>query len=192
MTRTCGPITGGWMRAASLDMKMESSLCPSSLCLDKKPVRTCKHCDNGGCSSEVYSTNVPYSSVCGRIIAYKIGTTDGYSHRYTNKFDGISLTNTGSNIHVWTFFAAPEELFDNYHVVCLCMNPNNSQIKPVPSYYGNHYFCDTVPQMATRDPLVFHLEDPLWDGAGCEDANQCCSFNNPPWFYRELPKLIDK
>ena len=31
-------------------------------------------------------------------------------------------------------------------------------------------------------------DDPLWDGAGCYKAgNTCCSFNNPPWFYKQLP-----
>ncbi len=36
----------------------------------------------------------------------------------------------------------------------------------------------------------FHSDDPLWDGAGCGGVNECCSFNNPPWFYRELPTTI--
>ena len=30
--------------------------------------------------------------------------------------------------------------------------------------------------------------DPLWDGAGCEAPNNCCSFNNPPWFHKQLPQ----
>ncbi len=30
--------------------------------------------------------------------------------------------------------------------------------------------------------------DPLWDGAGCGPLNTCCTFNNPPWFYKELPE----
>ena len=28
--------------------------------------------------------------------------------------------------------------------------------------------------------------DPLWDGAGCGDTNNCCLFNNPPWFHKQL------
>ena len=30
--------------------------------------------------------------------------------------------------------------------------------------------------------------DPLWDGAGCGGQSTCCSFNNPPWFYKPLPQ----
>ena len=28
----------------------------------------------------------------------------------------------------------------------------------------------------------------LWDGRGCISSNPCCSFNNPPWFYKQLPQ----
>ena len=34
---------------------------------------------------------------------------------------------------------------------------------------------------------VFYGDDPLWDGAGCGPLNTCCSFNRPPWFYKQLP-----
>ena len=33
----------------------------------------------------------------------------------------------------------------------------------------------------------FYGDDPLWDGAGCGPQNTCCSFNTPPWFYRQPP-----
>ena len=32
----------------------------------------------------------------------------------------------------------------------------------------------------------FHPNNPLWDGQGCGRLNTCCSFNNPPWFMKEL------
>ena len=38
---------------------------------------------------------------------------------------------------------------------------------------------DSVPQ--TLQPA-----DPLWDGKGCGPTNTCCSFNNPPWFIKNL------
>ena len=36
-------------------------------------------------------------------------------------------------------------------------------------------------------------EDPLWDGVGCGSASTCCSFNNLPWFMRDLlaPGITD-
>ncbi len=33
-----------------------------------------------------------------------------------------------------------------------------------------------------------YYDDPLWDGVGCGPLNTCCTFNNPPWFYKELPE----
>ena len=63
------------------------------------------------------------------------------------------------------------------------MNPGAS-ITPPPKFIGNHYFCDTGAIKARR--CIFYEEDPLWDGSGCKGENECCSFNNPPWFYRKL------
>lgn len=37
---------------------------------------------------------------------------------------------------------------------------------------GNDYFCDAE-------------EGPIWNG-DCTSFNTSCSFNNPPWFYKEL------
>ena len=31
-------------------------------------------------------------------------------------------------------------------------------------------------------------DDPLWDGQGCGGTSTCCSFNNPPWFCKQLPQ----
>ena len=38
----------------------------------------------------------------------------------------------------------------------------------------------------TGDWNRFHPEDPLWDGMGCGPSSTCCSFNNPPWFLKQL------
>ncbi len=47
-----------------------------------------------------------------------------------------------------------------------------SVIQPVKAFFRNGFF---------------YGGDPLWDGAGCGPLNTCCTFNNPPWFYKELP-----
>ena len=69
---------------------------------------------------------------------------------------------------------------------CACINPSlASHTHPPPEYVGDHYFCDT----GSRDGVIHgstYTSDPLWDGAGCEGENECCSFNSPPWFYRDL------
>ena len=64
------------------------------------------------------------------------------------------------------------------------MNPRNKRIRP-PPYLGNQYFCDAGSVAKVTRPTVFYTH-PLWDGQGCSGSNQCCSFNSPPWFYREL------
>ena len=43
-------------------------------------------------------------------------------------------------------------------------------------------------EFKTTHPLYLYSNDPLWDGDGCTAPNPCCSFNNPPWFYKQLPQ----
>jgi len=34
-------------------------------------------------------------------------------------------------------------------------------------------------------------KDPLWDGEGCgPTSTDCCQFNNPPWFCRQLNETV--
>ena len=35
--------------------------------------------------------------------------------------------------------------------------------------------------------MKLYEEDPLWDGQGCSSSSTCCSFNNPPYFTKQLP-----
>ena len=36
-------------------------------------------------------------------------------------------------------------------------------------------------------PGYVFLNEPLWDGDGCYvEDNECCSFNNPPYFSKQL------
>ena len=43
-------------------------------------------------------------------------------------------------------------------------------------------------RISTQHKNFFYECDSLWDGAGCGPLNTCCTFNNPPWFYKELPE----
>ena len=59
----------------------------------------------------------------------------------------------------------------------------------VPSFVGNDYFCETgVPPGQRFNNSVFYADDPLWDGQGCGPTSTCCTFNNPPWFCKQLPQ----
>lgn len=119
------------------------------------------------------------------MIAYQIGSPDSYNPRYSRGLDGVILTYGYPDVNVWAFVATLSETFRS-QFLCSCINPNDTSIPVAPPFIGSHYFCDTAPRKAnTRKPL-FYADDPLWDGAGCEGDNACCTFNNPPWFYREL------
>ena len=102
--------------------------------------------------------------------------------------DGVSLTVGNPRRHVWTFAAALGEISIDPRLICPCINTDRaSQATPPTAFVGNDYFCDTGSERRSQ-PNVFYSDDPLWDGAGCEHQNMCCSFNNPPWFYKQLPE----
>ena len=196
MTWSCGNITGGWMRVGELDMTNSSTQCPSGLrqCTDSN-IRTCtRNSSSSGCSSvTLYTSNIYYSRVCGKIKAYQFGTTDAFGYNLTNidrnYVDGVSLTHgrPGQRRHIWTFAAALDETTRSSISKCPCTNINTANnTTPPPSFVGNDYFCDTGSSGAAD--YTFYSDDPLWDGAGCGPLNTCCSSNNPPWFYKQLPQ----
>ena len=187
MIKSCGGVTGGWMRVAELDMTNSSHQCPSGL-MERiySGKRTCVRIETaGGCSSanNFITPGVEYSHVCGRVIGYQYGSTDAFiggtsaDSRYV---DGVSLTHGHPRRHIWTFAAAQDEV-GSFN--CPCTNTN--QAIPSPIFVGNDYFCDTGSE--ERHQKIFYGDDPLWDGAGCGPLNTCCSFNTPPWFYKQLP-----
>ncbi len=99
--------------------------------------------------------------------------------------DGITLFYGNPSQHIWTFVAAQSEVA-HPSSNCPCTNINQtSRAGSPPAFVGDDYFCDTGSHDAAIDNL-FYGDDPLWDGAGCGPLNTCCTFNNPPWFYKEL------
>ena len=195
MTRSCGGITGGWMRVAELDMTDNTTQCPDSLELRTTPLRTCRTSNtiSGICSSDMFSVDgVLYSKVCGRIRAYQVGVTNAFfSNLNIDTFyvDGVSLTHgSSSKQHIWTFASALSEDDQAPIAKCPCTNTAISSMAiPPPSFVGDDYFCDTGVDTG-RSLEAFYNDDPLWDGAGCGPQSTCCSFNSPPWFYKQLPQ----
>ena len=186
MTRSCGGVTGGWRRVAELDMTDSSHQCPSSLQQrTDSNKRTCG-IPSPGCFSVTFSTaTLEYSKVCGKITAYQYGLPDAFRG---GSVDGVSLTHGNPREHIWTFVAAYDEVSTSPDKNCPCTNTNTaSQASQPPAFVGNDYFCDTG-SSGTALQGVFYGDNPLWDGAGCGPLNTCCSFNNPPWFYKQLPQ----
>ena len=195
VTRSCGGVTGGWMRVAHLDFNDTSTSCPSGLRerVDSG-IHTCGiESSEAACPSVMFSTSgVEYTKVCGKVIAYQYRSSDAFGSNGrglnptidSNYVDGVSLTHghTPRN-HIWTFAAALDEYGPSMENLCECSHTQLPGTSP-PSYVGQDYFCDSGSRRAS---FIFYGDDPLWDGAGCGSNSTCCSFNNPPWFHKELP-----
>ena len=196
MTRSCGNITGGWTRVAELNMTNSSHQCPSGLTLrtESDPnIRACVTASTVGCVSIPIDIPYSYSRVCGRVIAYQVGNTNAFhgSHRThaidSNYVDGISLTHHNPREHIWTFAAGLRENgVDHGESICPCAgNPGAAP----PPFVGDDYFCEAgVEEHLESNTSTLYSNDPLWDGRGCTGTNLCCSFNDPPWFYKQLPQ----
>ena len=194
MERSCNGVGGGWMRVGFIHMTDPSNTCPLGLMnITEDSHRLCTTEFHTGCSSTLFSVlGIQYSQVCGKIIGYQQKTPDGFrpfsnsqdtiDHSYV---DGISLTH-GSNPreHIWTFVVALHEHSDFADAVCPCTDTRPTDDPAVPSFVGQDYFCDTGSE--DRFENIFIDDDPLWDGAGCGQYNDCCSFNSPPWFLKEI------
>ena len=184
------------MRVVELDMTDTTTQCPDSLELRTFPLRTCRIeiSNEPTCSSDMFGVEgVRYSKVCGKIRAYQVGTTNAFDSRNpsidTYYVDGVSLTHGSSpRQHIWTFASAINEDNLSADSKCPCTNTAiSSMVPPPPPFVGEDYFCDT----ATNSGLferAYYITDPLWDGAGCGPQSTCCSFNSPPWFYKQLPQ----
>jgi hypothetical protein len=198
MTRSCGGVTGGWMRIAALDMRDTRQRCPDVL--TQRPyapnLRTCSSPgEAAGCTSPSLifpASAIPYSKVCGSVIAFQYRAMNAFRDYYDSRgtltlndayVGGVSITHGTPRQHVWTFVAARDELVTHYLSGCECLGRG----RPAPPYVGNDYFCDSGSR--NHVAATFYGDDPLWDGAGCDSVgNSCCSFNNPPFFYKQLPQ----
>jgi hypothetical protein len=111
------------------------------------------------------------------VVAFQTGSPDGFGVRNGEPalsgdyVDGVSLTHGNLSQHIWTLAAA---LPRNAQSLCSC---NGSSPLPL---VGNDYFC-------SADGIT----TPLWQGPDCVMSSlppTCCSFNDPPWFYKQLPQ----
>ena len=191
MTRRCCNSTGGWMRVAHLDMTDTKQHCPSGFRLITSPKRTCGT-PGRRCVSTTFPLNgIKYSRVCGKIKAYQYGSPDAFNSYYSNRaitidsfyVEGVSLTHgQRPRKHIWTLAAGADETnFNQYHCPC-----NTRYTGVVPPFIGQDYFCDTG--STYRWQHQFYYANPLWDSSGCGPNSNCCGFNNPPWFCKQLPQ----
>ena len=203
MTRSCGGVTGGWVRVGYLDMTNSSHQCPSGFTEhNDSNVRTCRRTNtSAGCVSVMMDAPYQYSSVCGGVKAYQVGTTNAFRGRISASIDsayvdGVSLTHglLPTRQHIWTFAAGLNEGRGYLPSICRC---NHNAAQPPPAFIGNDYFCESGIELympptsmpPSTNTTINYFADPLWDGDGCGSTSTCCTFNDPPWFHKQLSDL---
>ena len=181
---------GKWMRVADIDMTRPNEQCPAGFRRITASGKTMCGGQSSRCISSRFSTHgIQYSQVCGRIIAYQFGRTNGIlRYRSTqasidsNFVDGIVLTHGTPRNHIWTFITGHDQ-FSMTSEDCPCNGNPNSH--PLPPYIGDDYFCNSGFGHNAQPPLTHLTNDPLWDGAGCVSGS-CCTFNSSPWFCKDM------
>lgn len=194
MGNPCGCSAGGWRRIAYLDMSDDSMQCPHGLDLLASPVRTCerRQSEYGYVSAFYSANNIPYSEVCGRILAYQVGSPDAFSAGSDTSItiddpylDGVMLTYGHSpRKHIWSFAAGVDNRAANA-ANCPCSRSDLTYNGRIPPFVGDDWFCETG--FDGQWSRTFVENNPLWDGQGCAAQSTCCTQNNPPWFCKTLP-----
>ena len=188
----CGG-TYGWRRVVYLNMTDPTTNCPSGWQLatyDSK--RLCGKVSSGAfsCDSVLFPvTGGDYTSVCGSVRAYQYGGTDAFESYHDGRattidsayVSGVSLTHGSPRQHIWTFAAGIAEDRPSRDDACPCDATISIRIPP---FVGGDYFCESGVNSGSFSG--FHPDDPLWDGSGCTTSSSCCSFNNPPYFTKQL------
>lgn len=184
-----------WKRIAFINVTDPKQKCPPGLNHTVKPASMCGRAATGDyvCNSTYFSVGgQKYSRVCGRIEGYQYGSTfsfllyfnyTGYNTIEKAYLDGVSLTHgkRGKRQHIWSFASAYNQIETNSVVFCPTDNST------VPPFVGKDYFCDSGYAGTGFGGYVYHTDDPLWDGKGCDaDAQARCKTNNPPWFTKVL------
>ena len=194
--RPCDCGGPGWRSVVYLNMSDTTQTCPPNWQLITTPRRSCGRPANAStatCFSAFFPTqSTSYSQVCGRVIGYQFGQPQafvlenlGSSPSIDSYYvDGASLTYGTPRQHIWSF-AVPLSEITQGDGGCPCTTLNNDYNIVTPPYVGNDYFCETGVPPGRPWSLKFYEDDPLWDGQGC-GSTTCCSFNNPPWFCKQL------
>ena len=186
-TNNCGNITGGWMRAAYINMTDVSNTCPQGLTnISVNSTHMCTDMrTSAGCTSVTFPTHMlSYTKVCGRARGYQFGSPDGFTGSTSLDslyVDGLVVTQGSTRDHIWTF-AVGLSKNDNLGTCCNCPcalypGPN------APPFVGERYFCESG--VNGHWVAQWYLDDPLWDSDGCESGSTCCD-RGGPWFTTTL------
>ena len=195
-TANCGNITGGWMRAAYIDMTDENNTCPQGLnytVVDTTRMCTRSHTIKVGCSSVIFPTHgVRYTKVCGRARGYQYyAPPTFYNFHYSGQttldsayVSGLSVTYGSPRSHIWTFAAGYSKDY-GYYYNCPCSSPNPGLAAP--PFVGENVFCESGNSGPVE--VQWYLDDPLWDSQGCASGSTCCD-RGGPWFTTTLSQEV--
>ena len=180
----------GWMKVTDIDASKGDD-CPNGWSNITNPVAACRApSHNAGCYSAEFSTHqVPYSRVCGMVIGYQKGTTDGFHDIRSIDapyVDGVSITYGTPRKHIWSYGIGYNEIGGTSS--CPCAKTAGTLPS---SFVHENYYCESG---SLNGPSVstYVTDDPVWDGEDCSSENSCCSEPNLPWFYRQIPLTSDK
>ena len=186
---SCSSGTGGWTRVAYVNLTDPADQCPSQWRQTESPipfpVRTCGRRTDDGCDSVSFNTyGIQYSNIVGRVVGYQFGSPDAFVEGTSqtidgNYLDGVSITRGMPRNHIWSFTA---ENNDNYRCPCSVSTSHTA-----PLFVGEDYFCESG-NAGSDTSNIFYPDDPLWDGQDCGSNPTCCTYNNPPWFCKQLPQ----
>jgi len=147
------------------------------------PQPLCRGSGNAaGCYPAYFSNyKADYNSICGKLKGYQEGSTDGfYEHSSSINgpyLEGVSITVGTPRKHVWSYATGYTK---QSHCPCANNNPGNP-----PFFVKDHYYCESGTAKAPGYGQ-FLGTDPLWDGNGCLEDDDCCSRLGAPWFYRHF------
>jgi len=184
----CG--SQGWTRVAYVNMSSETSSCPESYHLYQSPIRSCGGKPNQ-CIKATFSTHgITYSQVCGRIIGYQVGHTNGFGPyrskvQLTDALDGVLISHGEKKEHIWAFvtgFQRKPTKGTKHTYICPCASYLFNGI--IPPFLGNDYYCDSGVDSEPTEGKFY--TNPLWIGERCEPPNFCCSLDSQPWFCKTL------
>ena len=198
-TNNCGNITGGWMRAAYVDMTNVNNTCPPGLNYTVVNLtRMCAHSQvySYANSSVTFPTHgVPYTKVCGRARGYQFGSTTAFLNYYYGYqttlnhvyVSGLSVTHGSPRNHIWTFASglSKDVYFNKHNCPCAYPYPGPS----TPPIVGENYFCESG-FTEHEDLSQWHFDDPLWDSQGCNNGSTCCN-RGGPWFTTTLNQEVN-
>ena len=199
LPQCCNDPTG-WTQVAFINMTNSSYQCPSAFREISTPKRVCgrTNTSSGSCDGVIFSVNgMQYNKVCGRIVAYQIGTPAAFHENLLGRvglesfyLEGISITYGNPRQHIWSFAATPGESYTTSSSdpsLCPCSNP--AVTYSTPTFVGNDYFCESGSVDQPCCPKgIFFANNTLFDGHDCGPASSCCSHNSPPWFCKTLPE----